>query len=91
MPNHDELGQLAGKLNRMSQELDNRITQLTASHERQATVLGGMIEGVIAVDRRERVLFANAAAGRLFDFRPHAWSKAGGCWKWSAITRSKKP
>ena len=33
-------------------------------------MLGGMIEGVIAVDRRERVLFANAAAGRLFDFRP---------------------
>jgi two-component system phosphate regulon sensor histidine kinase PhoR len=70
VPNHDELGQLAGKLNRMSQELDSRLTQLTASHERQATVLGGMIEGVIAVDRRERVLFANAAAGRLFDFRP---------------------
>ncbi|MEX2092159.1 MAG: ATP-binding protein [Pirellulales bacterium] len=70
VPNRDELGQLAGKLNRMSQELDNRLTQLAASHERQATVLGGMIEGVIAVDRRERVLFANAAAGRLFDFRP---------------------
>jgi two-component system phosphate regulon sensor histidine kinase PhoR len=70
VPNRDELGQLAGKLNRLSQELDNRIAQLTASHERQATVLGGMIEGVIAVDRRERVLFANAAAGRLFDFRP---------------------
>ncbi len=70
VPNRDELGQIAGKLNRLSQELDTRITQLTASHERQATVLGGMIEGVIAVDRRERVLFANVAAGRLFDFRP---------------------
>ncbi len=70
VPSRDELGQLAGKLNRLSQELDNRIMQLTASHERQATVLGGMIEGVIAVDRRERVLFANAAAGRLFEFRP---------------------
>ena len=70
VPNRDELGQIAGKLNRMGQELDHRLTQLTASHERQATVLGGMIEGVIAVDRRERVLFANAAAGRLFDFRP---------------------
>lgn len=70
VPNRDELGQIAGKLNRLGQELDHRISQLTASHERQATVLGGMIEGVIAVDRRERVLFANAAAGRLFDFRP---------------------
>jgi two-component system phosphate regulon sensor histidine kinase PhoR len=68
--NRDELGQLAGTLNRMCQDLDTRMTQLSQSHERQATVLGGMIEGVIAVDRRERVLFANTAAGRLFDFRP---------------------
>lgn len=70
VPNRDELGQLAGKLNRMCQDVDARITQLKTNNERQATVLGGMIEGVIAVDRRERVLFANAAAGRLFDFRP---------------------
>jgi two-component system phosphate regulon sensor histidine kinase PhoR len=68
--NRDELGRLAGTLNRMCQELDARMTQLSQSHQRQATVLGGMIEGVIAVDHRERVLFANAAAGRLFDFRP---------------------
>lgn len=69
VPNRDELGQLASKINRMSQEVGARIGQLTASHERQATVLGGMIEGVIAVDRRERVVFANAAAGRLFEFQ----------------------
>jgi len=72
VPNRDELGQVAGNLNRMSQRIDARFNQLIASHERQATVLGGMIEGVIAVDRRERVLFANEAAGRLFDFRPSA-------------------
>jgi two-component system, OmpR family, phosphate regulon sensor histidine kinase PhoR len=70
IPGRDELGQLSLKLNRLSQELDKQITQLAESHQRQATVLGGMIEGVIGVDRRERVLFANAAAGRLFDFRP---------------------
>jgi len=70
VPNRDELGQVASKLNRMCQDIDSRLNQLQANNERQATVLGGMIEGVIAVDRRERVLFANAAAGRLFDFRP---------------------
>lgn len=68
--NRDELGQLANKLNRMCQEIDGRFRELKDNNDRQATVLGGMIEGVIAVDRRERVLFANAAAGRLFDFRP---------------------
>jgi two-component system phosphate regulon sensor histidine kinase PhoR len=68
--NRDELGQLASTLNRMCQDLDTRTTQLSQSHQRQATVLGGMIEGVIAVDRRERILFANTAAGRIFGFRP---------------------
>jgi two-component system, OmpR family, phosphate regulon sensor histidine kinase PhoR len=68
----DELGSMASTLNRMSQALDTRMTQLTESHERQATVLGGMIEGVIAVDQRQRIVFANAAAGRLFNFRPVA-------------------
>jgi two-component system phosphate regulon sensor histidine kinase PhoR len=70
--NRDELGAIASTLNRMSQSLDLKMTQLTESHERQATVLGGMIEGVIAVDRRQRIAFANAAAGRLFNFRPLA-------------------
>jgi two-component system phosphate regulon sensor histidine kinase PhoR len=31
-----------------------------------------MIEGVIAVDARQRIVLANEAAGRLFDFRPPA-------------------
>jgi two-component system phosphate regulon sensor histidine kinase PhoR len=70
--NRDELGSLASTLNRLSQALDTRMTELTERHERQATVLGGMIEGVIAVDQRQRIAFANAAAGRLFNFRPVA-------------------
>jgi two-component system phosphate regulon sensor histidine kinase PhoR len=72
LPHRDEIGSLARSFNRMSQELDSRMTQLRQSGQRQATVLGGMIEGVIAVDDRERVLFANRAAGRLFDFSPPA-------------------
>jgi two-component system phosphate regulon sensor histidine kinase PhoR len=68
--NRDELGALAGSFNKMSEELGQRLSQLQESDRRQATVLGGMIEGVVAVDDRQRVLFANDAAGRLFDFDP---------------------
>jgi two-component system phosphate regulon sensor histidine kinase PhoR len=68
--NRDELGTLARTFNRMSQELAARMTQLSQTGDRQATVLGGMIEGVIAVDGRQRIVLANRAAGRLFDFRP---------------------
>jgi two-component system phosphate regulon sensor histidine kinase PhoR len=68
--NRDELGALARSFNRMSQELGDQLSELRESDRRQATVLGGMIEGVIAIDARQRVLFSNAAAGRLFSFLP---------------------
>lgn len=70
VPNHDELGRLAGTLNRMSQDMHARTTQLSQTAARQSTVLGGMIEGVVAVDARQRIVLANEAARRLFDFRP---------------------
>ncbi len=72
VPSQDELGALANTLNRISADLQVRMTQLAQSHERHSTVLGGMIEGVIAVDARQRIVLANKAAGRLFDFRPTA-------------------
>jgi two-component system phosphate regulon sensor histidine kinase PhoR len=66
----DELGDLARTLNRLSEELNARTAQFSQTGDRQATVLGGMIEGVIAVDSRQRVVLANEAAGRLFAFHP---------------------
>lgn len=72
----DELGTLADAFNSMSQELTTRIDelqsqgrQLQENSERLATVLGGMIEGVIAVDSEENILFANEAAFQLIEFR----------------------
>jgi two-component system, OmpR family, phosphate regulon sensor histidine kinase PhoR len=70
VPGRDELSALAGTLNRMSQSLGARMTQLSQTAARQSTVLGGMIEGVIAVDARQRIVLANEAAGRLYGFRP---------------------
>jgi two-component system phosphate regulon sensor histidine kinase PhoR len=70
--NRDELGTLARALNRTSQELDARMKHVGRTGDRQATVLGGMIEGVIAVDERQRIVLANRAAGQLFDFPPAA-------------------
>jgi two-component system phosphate regulon sensor histidine kinase PhoR len=70
VPNRDELGTLATTLNHMSQMLGMRMSQLSQTADRQSTVLGGMIEGVIAVDPRQRIVLANEAAGRLFNFRP---------------------
>ncbi len=70
VPSQDELGRLAGTLNRMSEDMLARTTQLGETVARQSTVLGGMIEGVVAIDARQRIVLANEAARRLFDFRP---------------------
>jgi two-component system phosphate regulon sensor histidine kinase PhoR len=66
----DELGVLAAAINRMNEDMNRRLQQLQASSGRFATVLGSMLEGVIAVDEQRRVLFANVAAGKMLDFAP---------------------
>ncbi len=66
VPGRDEFSTLAGALNRISESLGQHSTQLAQTATRQATVLSGMVEGVIAVDNRERVVLANAAACRLY-------------------------
>lgn len=67
---HDEIGELASSFNRMQQQLRNREQELRASNQRLALVLGGMMDGVIAVDDRDHVVLANAAAGHMLGFLP---------------------
>lgn len=75
VPGGDELGTLGAAFNLMSQELSSRMTELNqASQELRestqllSTVFGSMVEGVLAVDNEERILFANRAARTLLDF-----------------------
>jgi two-component system phosphate regulon sensor histidine kinase PhoR len=59
-------GRLAGTFNSLAVQLEGRIARLEEDRQLLRAVLGGMAEGVIAVDGRRRLLFANAAADRLF-------------------------
>jgi two-component system phosphate regulon sensor histidine kinase PhoR len=68
LANRDELGQLARTFGRISAELSTRNSQVDQTLRRQSTVLDGMVEGVIAVDGRYRIVLANNAAARLFQF-----------------------
>ncbi|MEO8493495.1 MAG: ATP-binding protein [Planctomycetota bacterium] len=60
-----ELGELAMAFNQMRVDLASRVSQLEDSNEQMSTVLGGMVEGVLAVDARQRVLLANRACRSL--------------------------
>lgn len=66
----DELGQLASAFNTMRQEMAGRLTQMRDTNQRLSTVLGGMTDGVIAINESQEIQFANDAAGGMLGFSP---------------------
>lgn len=66
-PEHSEL---AETFNAMSARLASTFRLLEHDREQLRAILSGMVEGVIAIDDRRRVLFANERAGRLLEFDP---------------------
>ncbi len=66
----DEVGTLSRAFERMVDRLSRRENALHQSVDRQSTILAGMNEGVLALDAKKRVLFANLAAGNMLGFVP---------------------
>ncbi|NOX98050.1 MAG: phosphate regulon sensor histidine kinase PhoR [Nitrospirae bacterium] len=62
----DEIGQLADALNRMSKELKNRIRTITKDRDEILAILSSIVEGVVAVDKEERVILFNSASENIF-------------------------
>jgi two-component system, OmpR family, phosphate regulon sensor histidine kinase PhoR len=58
----DELGQLAGSLNRLADERSQTITALIKERDRLNTILHGVSEGLLALDAEHRVELVNQAA-----------------------------
>ena len=59
---------LAETFNAMSGRLASTFALLEHDREQLITILSGMVEGVIAIDAEQMVLFANERAGRLLEF-----------------------
>ena len=69
-PDNEELGELARTLNQMAAQLGERLNTITRQRNEQEAVLASMVEGVLAVDRDERILHLNHAAAHLLDLTP---------------------
>jgi two-component system phosphate regulon sensor histidine kinase PhoR len=67
---HDEIGTLASAFNRMAAQLERRMETITEDRAKLLTILGGMVEGVVAVDREQAIVHLNAAAGRILGVAP---------------------
>jgi two-component system phosphate regulon sensor histidine kinase PhoR len=61
----DEMGELVRAFNRMSERLDTRIAKLEEDRQQLRTILSGMVEGVVALDAGQRILYANERATQL--------------------------
>jgi two-component system, OmpR family, phosphate regulon sensor histidine kinase PhoR len=64
----DELAGLARSFNRMSEHLAYQFAQLEEDRQKLRAILSGMVEGVVALDGEQRILFANERAAQLLDF-----------------------
>ncbi len=68
----DELGHVATALHRLEEEREDRIAKLEwaerearSSSDLLSSVLDSMVEGVVAIDREQRIVFLNTGARRL--------------------------
>lgn len=80
------LADLARAMNATAETLAGRIDRLESERQRLLAVLGGMVEGVVALDRRQTVLFANDRAGQLLGFVP---SPAAGRRLWEVVRQRR--
>lgn len=65
-----EVAQLARTFNHMSERLAAQFAQIDEDRQQLRTVLSSMVEGVIAIDADQKILFANDRAGQLLEFAP---------------------
>nr|MBA3498745.1 HAMP domain-containing protein [Deltaproteobacteria bacterium] len=67
-----ELGVLARAMNHMAAEVKTRIGELTQQRDLLSVVFGGLVEGVVVVDRKGAVVLANEAAQPMLDHEVEA-------------------
>jgi two-component system phosphate regulon sensor histidine kinase PhoR len=85
----DELGQLAETLNGLGAEITRRIAELSQEDAQLRAMLTSMIEGVVAIDDRDRIAFVNAAARALLDI-PAVASEGRVLWDLAPISDLKE-
>jgi two-component system phosphate regulon sensor histidine kinase PhoR len=78
----DELARLADAFSSMTGQLKDQFTQLDEDRQQLRAVLGSMVEGVIAIDTDQTILFANNCAGEMLEF---ATKSAAGRKLWEVV------
>ncbi|MDD5505360.1 MAG: HAMP domain-containing protein, partial [Candidatus Omnitrophica bacterium] len=64
---NDEIGLLAATLNKMAQDIEEKIREVATKNQHLEAIFNSMIEGVIVTDKNSRVISINHAIEELFD------------------------
>lgn len=65
-----DIGHLIQTFNSMSSRLAEQFNRVEQEREQLRAILDGMIEGVVAIDNQQRLLFANDRGSQLLEFHP---------------------
>ena len=66
---HDELGDLAHNLNKMSANLQSTIIEITKDKDELKAILSSMVEGVIVIGNNEKILLLSPPVSHMLDLR----------------------
>lgn len=70
VPDVDEIADLATTMNRMASQLDSRIQTIAEQRNEREAILSGMSEGVLALDKEEKIVSLNRVAAGLLGLDP---------------------
>ena len=62
----DEIGELANTLNKMAQDMEDKIKEIKTQNQKLAAIFNSMIEGVIVVDKKGRIISINPTIEKIF-------------------------
>jgi len=65
-PSKDEIGELAATLNKMAQDIENKIREIKAQNQKLAAIFNSMIEGVIVIDKGGHIVSINPTVEKIF-------------------------
>ncbi|MCU0651440.1 MAG: cell wall metabolism sensor histidine kinase WalK [Candidatus Omnitrophica bacterium] len=62
----DEIGELARTLNKMAEDIEEKVREITIQSQQLTAVFNSMIEGVVVLDKESRIVSINSAIEKIF-------------------------